>query len=189
MLWRLEKKSYIKRYAWFSAAPDLYTALGTSSLFEDDWTTLTPLGRMYAAFDGDVDGPDTETSYYLNNEGSWKRLFTPDGTGLEMATIYDMDEDVQWKLISAGDGWYFIENKAFTTRLRYDSGSDELSLVSSSNTGDDVQWNLTESEHGWYRIGHKASDNILHYRDDWGYVGVVNPIWDDGNVKWRFIKP
>ena len=189
MLWRLEKKNYIKRYAWFSAAPDLYTPLGTSSLFEDDWTTLTPLGKMYAAFDGDVDGPDTETWYYLNNEGSWKRLITPNGASLEMAGIYNMDDNVQWKLISAGDGWYFIENRTFGTRLRYDSASEELSLVNNSNIGDDVQWNLTESEHGWYRIGHKATDKILHYRDDWGYVGVVNPIWDDGNVRWRFIKP
>jgi hypothetical protein len=44
----LEKRSYVERYTWKTRDP-LDTNMGTSSLFEIDGETLTPLGRLYAS--------------------------------------------------------------------------------------------------------------------------------------------
>ncbi len=188
ILWRLEKLNYLTRYAWFSAAPSLYTALGTSALFNTDGS-LTELGQLYSSWDGDVDGPDMETWYFLNHKSSLKRLRTPDGSTVGMNDISYIGTRVQWKLVDAGSSWYYIQNNETGTRLRTDSSGSQLSLVSAANTGNDVQWKFTESSHGWYYVDHKASSKRLYYKDSEGIVKMVTTSTTNDYVKWRFIKP
>lgn len=189
ILWRMEKLDYVHRYAWFNSSPNPYSALGTSSLFEDDYTTLTELGRLYSSFDGDVDGPDINTPYFLHHESSYKRLRSLNGTDVEVIELSFRTEPARWRLSPAETGYHYIINEGHNKKLNYDQATDEISLVDASVVTDEVKWQLVASEHGWYHIDHKASGKRLNYREDWGYVGVVDSVWTDGNVKWRFIKP
>ncbi len=187
VLWRLEETDYVKRYSWFCALPDSYP-LGPSALFEEDKATLTPAGRLYASWDGDIDGPDIGQPYYLHHASSHKDLRSPDGLSVAMGDISNTGGKVQWRLADAGDGWYFIENVDSGNRLSND-GDDLLKMVSASVDNDSVRWHLVPDQYGWYFIDHKATGRRLHYRNDWDVAGLVESQWTDGNVRWRFIKP
>lgn len=188
VLYRLEKTEYVKRYAWFTSAPSPYTPLGTSALFEEDWAALTPLGRLYASWDGDIDGPNPDQWYYLNHESSLQRLRCPDGVSLATGPIDNLGAKVQWQLIEADNGVYFIANKDYHKRLHYDNDTGLLRLVSNAVADDNAKWTLTHAEHGWYLIDHLNSGKRLHFRTDISTVNVVEPIYNDANVKWRFIR-
>ena len=190
VLWQMEELDFVQRYAWFTDVPNDYTALGTSSLFESDWSTLTPLGRLYSAFDGNIDGPDPETPYYLNHRSSHQRLRNPSDTrDVTVGAITFLGDYAKWKLTEVGDSSYFIENIGGAGRLSNPSGTDQVVLVANTDAGLQSQWNLTAAGAGWYFIDNRASGQRLHYRSDWGRVSLIDPVWTDGNLKWRFIKP
>lgn len=54
----LERRPYVERYAWMGAGA--YRAATVSSRLVDDSGDLTPLGRIYAEFDGDAAGSVTD---------------------------------------------------------------------------------------------------------------------------------
>ena len=165
VLWQMEELDFVQRYAWFTDVPNDYTALGTSSLFESDWSTLTPLGRLYSAFDGNIDGPDPETPYYLNHRSSHQRLRNPSDTrDVTVGAITFLGDYAKWKLTEVGDSSYFIENIGGAGRLSNPSGTDQVVLVANTDAGLQSQWNLTAAGAGWYFIDNRASGQRLHYR-------------------------
>jgi hypothetical protein len=187
VLYRMETTSWLKRYAIFPWTGTSEQSKA-SPIFEPGTSTLTPLGRLYASWDGDVDGPNEMDWYYLNHESSHQRIRS-NGANLEMTTIFSMGDWAQWRLVNAGNGWYFIENKGADQRLGYDSASGKPTVTNVSQANDGVQWKLVPSEYGWYHIDHKLTGKRLHYRHDWGTITLENAIYSDANLKWRFIKP
>ena len=186
LLWRMDQTSWLKRYAIFPW-DGTSEASKASPIFETATNNLTPLGKLYASWDGDIGGPNQDTWYFLSHESSHQRIHT-NGTGLEMANIFNMGDGSQWKLIDAGNNWYYIENKEFAQRLGFNSGTGQPAVADISVTADDVKWKLVHSEYGWYYIDHKVTGDRLQYDFGTGITLVgVGPT--DTKVKWRFIKP
>jgi hypothetical protein len=184
-LYRMEKTEWVKRYAIFPW-DGTSNASQASPIFEPGTANLTPLGKLYAAWDGDVRSPQKETWYYLNNKASHRRLrFT--GESLELGTISFMGDLVQWELAEAGNGRYFLQHKGFGSRLAFNKTANQFFLAESSYTGDDAKWVLTESQHGWYFLNHPASGKRLSRSGE--NVVMVSQTSSGDSERWRFIKP
>lgn len=184
-LYRMEKTTWLKRYAIFPW-DGTSNASQASPIFEPGTADLTPLGKLYAAWDGDVRSPQKETWYYLNNKASHRRLrFT--GDNLEMVTISFMGDWVQWELAEADNGRYFLQHKGFGKRLGFNNTANQFFMAESADTGDDVQWTLTESQHGWYFVVHSGSGKQLSRSGDTPVM--VSQSSSSDNERWRLIKP
>ena len=185
ILWRLETLEYVKRYSWFSSKPSSY-ALGPSAIFNEDRSAMTELGALYAAWDGDLRGPQPKTWYFLNNKAGHRRLRAYDDS-LEMATISFMGNWVQWEPVNAGNGRYFFQNRGSGKRLCFNNAANQFLLAESSFAGDDAKWALTESQHGWYFIDHPGSGKRLSRSGETAVM--VSQTLSGDNERWRFIKP
>jgi len=187
LLYRMEQTSWLRRYAIFpwDGSSDASKA---SPIFEPGTNTLTPLGKLYASWDGDIDGPNEGEWYFLNHQGSHNRIRS-NGASLEMTTIFSMGDRVQWRLVDAGNGWYYIENKAAGQRLGYDSAAGSPAMADEAKSGDEVKWKLIHSKYGWYYVDHKQTGKRLCYRKSGGKITLESTAYSDANVKWRFIKP
>ena len=184
-LYRMEKTEWLKRYAIFPW-DGTSNASQASPIFEPGTANLTPLGKLYAAWDGDVRSPQKETRYYLNNKASHRRLrFT--GESLELGTISFMGDLVQWELAEAGNGRDFLQHKGFGSRLAFNKTANQFFLAESSYTGDDAKWVLMESQHGWYFLNHPASGKRLSRSGE--NVVMVSQTSSGDSERWRFIKP
>jgi hypothetical protein len=185
VLHRMEKTEWIKRYALFPWDGTTENSKA-SPIFVAGTEVLTPLGRLYASWDGDVRGPQPNIPYFVNNKVSHRRL-CGNGDNLEPATIWTMDNTAQWELVIADSSRHFLRNRANGKRLAFNNTSNQLWLADPSYTGTDARWTLIESEHGWYFVGHPDSNKRLsHSAGTW--VMVPQTTVSDSE-RWRFIKP
>lgn len=184
-LFRMEKTAWVKRYAIFPWDGDTNASLA-SPIFEPGTTTLTPLGRLYNAWDGDVRAPRTHTWYYLHNKASHRRV-TGSGTTVETTTIWSMDNAAQWELIPVDQTQYSIRNRSSGRLFAYDDTAGVFYAADASYTGTDAQWTLTASQHGWYYMDHPASGKRLSRSGD-ALVMTVSASTGDSQ-HWRLIKP
>jgi hypothetical protein len=182
-LYRMEKTSWIKRYAIFPWEGTT-TNSKASPIFEPGSENLTPLGRLYASWEGDVRGPQPDTFYFVHNKASHRRL-SVEGTNVRTATIFDMNGPEQWEIVDAQDDGVFLQNRT-GKRLGFNLESGQFFTADPVYTGDDVKWKLTPALHGWYFIDHAAGSRRLS-RSGESITSVSNTIASD-NERWRFIK-
>lgn len=187
VLHRMEAANWLKRYAIFPWDGSSEQSKA-SPIFEQGTDILTPLGRLYASWDGDIDGPNENTWYFIHHEGSHRRIRAT-GSDVEMMTISSMGDRVQWRLIGGDNGWYFIENNNSKQRLGYDNVSKRLTLKDAAVADEAVQWKMVVSEHGWYHIDHRLTGKRLYYSTDLGIITLESSDSSGVNGKWRFIKP
>lgn len=190
LLYYFENTPYVERYAVFPW--DIRSPAGVPSpVFEVEidagvatnaTATLTPLGSLYAQYrNDDVNGPYTQTWYYLHNKDSKKRL--RDNAGVPATVnIFNENESVEFQLVDAGSGKYYIVNRALGKRLGY-NGSSLFWAVSA--VGDStVQWNITNSTDGWDYINHVGSGKRLSGSP----LGMVAGGSTSASVQWSFVR-
>jgi len=183
VLYRMESTEWIKRYAIFPW--DGTTSNSKASpIFEPGSETLTPLGRLYASWDGDLRGPQPDALYFVHNKAAHRRL-SAIGSVINSATIFDMGVAEQWKIIDAGEGLYYVQNNS-ENRLALSTAAGQLYTVDSSYTGQDARWKLTFSRYGWYFIEHPAASKRLSCSG--GAIVPVSQSTAGDSERWFFVK-
>ncbi len=190
-LWRLEGLTWLKRYAYYPygngarpATPQ--TPSGpTSYAFLPDGS-LSPIGELYAAWDGDTT-IRANTNYFIHNKSTHDRLLNPlSGSTPASADMDSRGGSAQWLLVSAPTaGRYYISAARDSRRLSW-SGS-ALSLVAGSTTGASVEWRTTSYANGWYYIEHVSTGRRLNLNG--ATPATAASTTADDTVRWRFIKP
>lgn len=183
-LWRYENNPWVKRYQWFAFNP--YWANGAPGALQRDGNLL-PLGRLYAAWDGDLNYR-TNTWYHIHNRGTHAQLQNSAGAPVN-TSINTVDATTNWYLAPAGSGrFYIVSNDG----KRLSSDGTTVSLVAAGTTGTAVEWALnpvaaSPAHYGWYYLDHPASGRRL---DSPGISGSLAMSTDtDNSPRWRFIKP
>jgi hypothetical protein len=192
LLHYFESAPHVERYAifpwdatWLAGAP--------SHIFEVDvpapgvtnmTAVLTPLGKLYANYrTDDIYGPYVGAWYYLHNKGAKQRLFDNAGTPAT-ADIYTEGNAVEFRLIDAGSGHYFIINKGSGERLRL--GGVTLHWVA-SGTDSSVQWSLSDAANGWKYIDHVGTGRRLYTSGS--TVATDTASSQTGNpARWSFVR-
>lgn len=201
-LWRAEDHHPTARHAWFpqNYPPNAQTwdRWGVNAaMYAGDWNTLTPLGEMWGAFDGDRT-IHTQQPYYLHSRWQSQRVTARTGSNtVDHSTIRFGGAEQQIALIDAGSGKYYIQTALDGRRLGYNGSA--LSWVEGGTTGIDVEWTVTSAGWGYYWVnnpGHSVTLRGRCWRDGYGepysiYYDVDtmgNP--SSGNeTMFRFIKP
>lgn len=199
-LWRAESLTWLKRYSIFGyieeapgspdpVSPDPAEAPRSNILRYDG--TLTPLGQLYAGWDG-VTGVVNDTAYHLHNHGAYLRAINPGADSGPAGISPDSDiAGIQW-FLSPGATANTV--RILSTRdgrpLRYVDGvSAPVTLGAAGETGLAVEWSFTADQYGRYYLQHPASANKrLRLNANGGYAMVAST--DTGDLsKWRFIRP
>ena len=187
VLFRLESTEYIKRYAIFPW-DETWSASGPSPIFELDAEgnksdVLTPLGRLYAEYRSvDINGPFVQTWYHIHNKGSKMHLTSNSGAS-SMSTIHTQGASVEFELIGAGGGNFFIARKDSGERLTSDGTTTTWSVGASDSS---AKWSLETTNYNRAKIKHAASGKYL-YGSDTGDVGVSAS--SSGSIdQWFFVR-
>lgn len=183
-LYRMEKTDWIKRYAIFPW--DGTTSNSKASpIFEPGTQNLTPLGRLYASWDGDIRGPQPELFYFVHNRAGHRRLSAGE-TQVTAATIFDMGNSEQWQIVTAPDDGVFLQNRS-GRRLAFDAATGRLYPAGLLFNGENARWKLTPVSHGWCFIDCPAAAIRLSCSDS-GVV-PVSMTAAGSSERWFFIKP
>lgn len=129
----------------------------------------------------------------ITTEGDWfglrnvahdKYLTGFENGFLEMASTDLTGDWNEWKLVDTqeGDGWSFLENRAFGTRARGEQ-SLLLELAPTSNTGSWVQWQLNDVGNGNVHIRNRGlTSNIIGAGNAYGpVINAINFAKANGN--------
>ncbi|MEN1706278.1 MAG: glycosyl hydrolase, partial [Planctomycetota bacterium] len=154
-LWRLEEMDIVERYAIFPFVDEPGNPVSANRgevRFEDG--TLTPEGRLYGAWDGDLT-IRTDTPYYLHNRGNKVRFGADQNEPLKLGDRDDHTIDFEWMLepathAGAQPGEVYIRS-VVDGRLLSAAGSDPA-IVSGSQGSADTAFTFREVEHGWFLI-------------------------------------
>ncbi len=199
-MWRAESVSWLQRYALFvfkadTNNPDAALPWSTVAPRSNSYDTngnLTAFGELYAAWDCDAQA-ETNKVYFIHNRSTRKRLSNTLAPQLTNAvSIRTNDVSVQWVLVPAPSGRYYVASARDGRRLSYvNAGS--VSLVAAGTTGTNVQWGLTEYQYGWFYLEHPATAKRLQltYTNTTSMAAfsmVTNTTASDA-VRWRFIVP
>jgi len=199
-LWRAENRDKLNKYAMFIFSGNPPANPWTKSaprgnIYKSGGTTLTALGELYAAWDGDQNIYD-DKPYILHNRAARHRLRNQIGSSTPSAgTIRQSDAYVQWKLMPAGGSKKYIVSMLDGTVLSYDGS--QIAFVAATNTGPNVEWTIAHNEFGYYFINHPATGTRLRLnRSNDGNGAPVSLTYDmpstssTGNsVSWRFVQP
>ena len=179
-LWRYENNGWVKRYQWFAFSA--YWANGAPGAFEKDGSML-PLGRLYAAWDGDLQ-TRSNTWYHIHNRSTHKQIQNNAGVP-GPATIDTVNATINWYLSPASSGKYYIVSSD-GKRLSYNGTT--LSLAAAETTGTAVEWTLTPQQYGWYYLDHSATGKRLDSDSSTGALAMYanTNTWE--TLRWRFIK-
>jgi hypothetical protein len=205
-LWRAEDDWNIARHAWFPQSRDPNTQTWdkwgvNAAMYMADWYTLTPLGEMWAAFDGDRT-IHTQQPYYLHSRNQLQRVTArAGGNTVDHSTIRYGGAEQQISLVDAGSGKYYIQSALDGRRLSYD-GTDTytgLTWATVGMTGRNVEWTLADAGWGCYWINNPAHSVTLRGRCWRNSYGEPYSIYYDvdamGNssagdeTRFRLIKP
>lgn len=187
VFWRMEKLDYVRRWAMFVFTDDPTNNISDNRgemLFADG--TLTPEGKLFAAWDGDTT-IRTDTPYYLHNEGQFKRPGAVEaGTGSSSIVLGDRTNDTvdyQWVLEPVNQSGLIRIRSALDGRLLAANGSN-LELVEGDTTGPAIEFEYVEAEHGWFHIDHPGSNQRLRISDSLELSSQSNSgDW----TRWRFV--
>ncbi len=183
-LWRYENNPWVKRHEFFAFSRSWPN--GAPGALEDDTSNdiILPLGRLYAAWDGDLNYR-TNTWYIVHNRGTHKQLKNNGGLPAS-ATIDTVDSSINWSLSPAGSGKYYVVS-VDGKRLSYNGSA--VSLSAAGTTGTTVEWTLTPIQYGWYYLDHPATGQRLDCDINTGALAMYGNAntWD--TLRWRFILP
>lgn len=153
-----------------------------------DWTT---------ASDPYWKSGDTGTPYYfIEHEGDERntngllRLYndTPMGSNVSLADSQWGGYHIRWQLIDAGDGYYYIQNMKFGTRLNAMEDGAEVNQAPGNETSDHVKWKLTDMDAAWTYIENKAVQGRLHAQHDEGWIiGLADSEDSSTNTQWKLV--
>ena len=201
-IWRAESIPWLRKYALF-----VFTADTNNPVALNPWTAgppaprsnardtngnFTPFGELYAAWDCDA-SVETNKVYIAHNRSTRKRLSNTLAPQLTNAfSIRTNDVSVQWTLVPAPSGRYYVASARDGRRLSY-VNAGTVSLVAAGTTGTNVEWGLTEYQYGWFYLEHPATAKRLQltYNNTTSVAAfsmVANTTATDA-VRWRFIVP
>ncbi|MDF7806429.1 glycosyl hydrolase [Pontiellaceae bacterium B12219] len=198
-MWRAESIPHLKKYSIFewgtednNSDPTVKDGPTMGLHVRNDktnpgWEDLSELGLMVAGWDGRTELVE-DSWYVIHNMGSYYRLQNnPEDSGISTENILQNDDWMQWELIEAASGNFYIAAKSDGRRLSY-TGSG-VSLASGGATGADVEWSMQEDQYGWFYINHPSSG--MRLRINFGNFSLVDTgtgTATDNFVKWRFIR-
>ena len=186
-LWRYENNPWVKRYQWFAFSTGWANGAPGALEVDSGSRPILPLGRLYGAWDGDLD-LRPNTWYHLHNRGTHAQLQNSAGAPAN-TTINTVDSTINWYLVPTGTGKFYI---VCNDGMRLSSNGTTVSLVASGTTGTAVEWLVTQvaawpGHFGWFYLDHPASGKRL---DSPGTSGPLTMSTDtDNSPRWRFIKP
>ena len=191
VLWRFEGLTWLKRYAYYPfgngarpATPQTPSGPTSYGFLPDG--SLSPIGELYAAWDGDTT-IKAGTNYFIHNKSTHDRLLNPlTGSTPAAADMNSRGGSAQWQLVSAPTaGRYYIAAARDSRRLSWNGSA--LSLVAASTTGTSVEWRTTSYANGWYYIEHVSTGRRLNLSGATPSTALSSTA--DDTVRWRFIKP
>ncbi len=181
ILWRMENTNYIKRYAVF---PFSGAASGKRSNFFTSGS-LSPIGRIYTAWDGDTTIRDNAPYYFFNKYN--ERHMKNGGDSPEKGKITEYNAPVQWYFHPLGDSLYYLVSTADNGRLSFDGSV--VTVAAADATGADVEWKRVSASKGWFYLQHPATNKRLNMSSDSQTHTMVDKSKTADSLKWRFIKP
>ena len=189
VLWRMEQLPYLHSYAVFIFTDEPNGTSENRGETREADGSLTPTGRMYAAWDGDTQ-VRTDTPYFVHNKASHRRPGVVVGqTGLDSTVLgdrYEQSDAFQWRLIPTGTpGLFYIESVSDGTVLSYSARGLEMRPVGSE--GSPVEFGVQEIQHGWYAIEESAFGRRLSSASGDGTITLANAGTVNDNVRWRFV--
>lgn len=144
---------------------------------------------------------DTGPTYYFiehvgdaSDTNGLRRLWNNPADGNDVS-LFDSGKgyyEMRWQLIDAGGGYYYIQNMANGMRLYAKSdGSDDVYLVSGSNTSDNVKWQIVDVDGTWKFLDNKAISvrKRLHAKveENW-HVRLSSTVYTGYNLQWKFVE-
>lgn len=141
---------------------------------------------------------DTGTAYYFiehagdpTNTNGLRRMYNdvPIGNDLNTADSQWGGYHIRWELVDAGDGYYYIQNMKFGTRLYAETDGSGVHQAPGDTTSDNVKWQLTEADGTWKYVENVASRSKLSASatENWR-VGLTDKEADPTDVKWKFLS-
>ncbi|MDQ0899126.1 hypothetical protein [Paenibacillus sp. V4I7] len=154
----------------------------------NDWTTESePYWKP-----GDVG----TTYYFIEHEGDkrntngLRRLYndTPIGRDVALSDSQWGGYHIRWQLIDAGDGYYYIQNMKFGTRLYATADGSDVYQAPGTETSDNVKWKLADKDTTWKFIENKAVQGRLHAQSDEEWlVRLIGTADTDTNIQWKLV--
>lgn len=198
-LWRAEALTWLKRYSIFGyieeapgapppASPDPPEAPRSNILRHDG--TLTPLGQLYAGWDG-VTSIVGNRAYHLHNHGEYERvsnaasgsapsLVGPDAAGPGLQWFFSPGVAANtWRILSTRDGRPLRAADAAT-----------VEFGAAGQTDSSVEWRtVAESNgHGRHFIEHPATNTRLRAHPN-ATLGLAALTSTGDAFKWRLVRP
>jgi Glycosyl hydrolase catalytic core/Ricin-type beta-trefoil lectin domain-like/Cadherin domain/F5/8 type C domain len=162
LLWRLETKANLEKYAIFVFTGDSPTnpwdLANPRSNFRSSDGTLTPFGKAYTTWDNDT-AIRNNTPYVLHNRAASHRVANLGGSSFNASTIRVEDATVQWQLRDAGSGKKYIESGVDGRLLRYNGTT--LDFAPAGTIGTAVEWTIAQEQYGWRNIIHPQTGRYL----------------------------
>ncbi|GAA4116365.1 hypothetical protein GCM10022393_16980 [Aquimarina addita] len=183
-----------ERWVWKGTSKEdlfpTFTKTGAVAFTDNGFTTSVPAHSLVVIKLKSNNG-DTSVSagnaYYINNVATNNRIKSnPLGTGIEPAPRpVDLGWLGKWKLINAGEGYFYIENVANKMRLQGtgQTGEAGITIVPYTYNGDWVKWKLTKIGNNYY-VDNKAHNSRLSNGEDFISVGTTG--WRGNWSQWRF---
>jgi len=162
VMWRAESKDNLRKYAIFifrggsPASP--WTLSNPRSNFLDSSGNLTPFGKAYAAWDGDMTVKSGQP-YLLHNRLARHRMRNSGSSAPTPSWIRREDDSVQWLVQDAGNGKIHLTSVVDGKRLRYNGST--LDFAPALTTGSEVEWIHQIEEYGWRNVIHPGTGKFL----------------------------
>lgn len=186
VLWRMEKLPYLSRYAVFvfTEEPSNPISDNRGEMRNADGT-LSPEGRLYAAWDGDTQAR-TDTPYLLHNKGARARIgAVPGAEGTASTTIGDRQDDTetfQWRLVpGSAPGLYRVHSVADDRAMWLTARGLELFDIDAVTVP--LEFQISEIQHGWFALIEPGLGRRLQLSGSSFSLAVPGTTSD--NVRWR----
>lgn len=191
VLWRMELLPSLHKYAVFifTDEPGNPISDNRGEMRESDGS-LTPEGKLYAAWDGDTQ-IRTDSSFYIHNKASFIRPGAiPGGTGEDSTVLgsrADQNEGFQWRLEPTGTPeLYNIRSVSEGQLLAYTARG--LELHTAGGPGVLTEFGIEEIQHGWFAILEPALNRpVSSDAGAGGQIGLATAGTTTDNVRWRFV--
>lgn len=140
---------------------------------------------------------DSGTEYYFvehagdpKNTNGLRRLYNDTPIGDDVATADSQwgGYHIRWQLVDAGDGYYYIQNMKFGTRLYAESDGSDVYQAPGNTTSDNVKWRLTDADGTWKHVENAASRSMLSASpDDNWQVGLADKEAAGADIQWKWL--
>lgn len=184
VLWRMERLEGLGRYSVFVFRGN--SATTGEMVFNDN--TLTPSGRLYAAWDGDTT-LRTDTPYFIHNRQTHERLGSAGETQAApvLGNRFSEGDSHRFMMVQGpAAGRVYLQCVATGQRLRNTAGTVDLAPAGTAGTA--VEWAVGEHQHGWFLITHTATNTRLS-RTTAGAWQMASGTFADPRAQWRLVRP